>query len=455
MAVGAWLTARIREQNVKEQTILPSAIAHAPEAVGPLWPPAIDRLARWMLDRQWLVLACLYLLGLAPRLWDSGRRSFLYDEPASVGIAALPFDQFRVAQWVEANMSMYRLALFVWLRLVGVGAEEGTIRLLSAMLGAAAVPLTYLLGRRLHSHTAGLIAAGLLVVHSYHASLSQEARAYAAFSSLTVLSYLMLDHALVGGRRRDWVLHGLVTSLAFYSHFFTAFTILAQGLFVLSRRSRAALLGLLWSGAIMALILAQLVPFFLQLPNASRLGHLDGPDFGYVLSTLDRLGGANLAMLAAYVILAALGIGLGGAAARSSGYGSWLLLTWLLGPLGLALGIFLVRPIFKDRYFLAILPALPLLAGVGLARLPRATGPAVFGAAAGLSLWVLLGHMPDRGDQRWREAVSHAMGIAQPGDGWIFASKLGQNAFEYYAGWHWNRNPAAPLCRRARAARLA
>jgi uncharacterized membrane protein len=82
--------------------------------------------------------------------------------------------------------------------------------------------------------------------------LSQEARSYSALGILTIGSYLALDRALQSGRWRDWVLHGLVTALAFYCHSYAVFIILAQALFVFSRRSWAGLAGLLASGMLNA-----------------------------------------------------------------------------------------------------------------------------------------------------------------------------------------------------------
>src|SRR5207249_10008963 len=102
----------------------------------------------------------------------------------------------------------------------------------------------------------------LLAVNGFHIVESQEARAYSALSALTILSYLLLDRAIRLGRRRDWLLHGLVNALAFYCHFFAGLTFLAQGVFVLSRRSRAVTLGLLASALVTAALLAQLAPVF-------------------------------------------------------------------------------------------------------------------------------------------------------------------------------------------------
>jgi hypothetical protein len=71
-------------------------------------------------------------------------------------------------------------------------------------------------------------------------------------------------------------------------------------------------------------------------------------------------------------------------------------------------------------------------------------GAAALGAVAWLSLGKPQGSFGEGYNEQYRDAVSYAIGNAQPGDGWVFVSKWSQFAFEYYAGWHWGRNPAAP-----------
>jgi mannosyltransferase len=404
-----------------------------------VWP---NRLLSRLLDDR-LVLPGLYLLGLAPRLWDLGRRSFWLDELSSVGTSALSFGDLRQALTVEANMTLYYWALFVWLRLVGFGADEWLIRLLSVIVASGAIPLSYLLGRRLHSRPAGLAAAGLLAANPFHILMSQEARAYAQLSVLTLMSFLLLDRAVERGRWRDWLWHGLVSTLAWYSHFYTALTMLGQGLFVLTRRSRAAVAGLAISGLLMLLLLAQLVPFFMRQAGGAKLSHLLRPDLRDGLNFLISFAGGSEPTFALYLVFILVGL-LSGAAARAAGYRAWLLLSWLLVPTVLAFGVSQIRPIFNDRYLFATLPALPLLAGVGLARLPRSLGWVCGSVLVALSLWTLTGDFAVRRDEQWREAVAYTSARAQPGDGYIFVSKWGQNGFEYYADWHWGTNPRAP-----------
>jgi mannosyltransferase len=394
-----------------------------------------------------LLLVGICLLALVLRLWGIGQRSLWLDELSALAATAIELQDFLVALSVDANMTLYYWLLFVWLQIVGVGSEEALLRLPSAVAGVAAIPLIYVLGRRLHSRAAGVAAAALLAVNGFHVIMSQEARSYALLGTLTILSYLALDGALESGRRRDWVLHGVATALSFYCHSFTIFTVVAQGVFVVSRRSRAALLGLIGSGILMALLLAQLVPFLIRQSSGAKLSRLLPPGVEDGLNLLVAFSGGSHGAVAAYLALAALGAFVAGPGTRGRAYRNWMVLTWLLVPVALALAISVVQPILQIRYLFAILPALTLVAGIGLAGLPRPAGMATFAVIAALSLISIQAQLKGlgvRGNDDWRQAVSHALSNAQPGDGWIFVSKKGQSGFEYYAHWHWGRNPAAP-----------
>src|SRR5688572_27205092 len=196
------------------QEALATAVGNSAAALGGVVRPAVTAGSRsaWLAGDR-LVLAALFVFALGIRCWNLGQRSFWLDELTFVSVAALDLADFLRALTLEANGSLYLWALFGWLRAVGFSADEALIRLLSALLGAAAVPLTYLVGRRLHSPRAGLAAALLLATHGFHIALAQEVRSYPLYSTLVVLSYLTLYRALERNRHRDWALHGLIAAL--------------------------------------------------------------------------------------------------------------------------------------------------------------------------------------------------------------------------------------------------
>jgi len=87
-------------------------------------------------------------------------------------------------------------------------------RLLIVVFGVACVLLTYAIGRRLWGPRAGLCAAALLGVNALHIEYSQVIRTDVQASALMLLCVLASLSILDHGRRREYVLAGLLLGLA-------------------------------------------------------------------------------------------------------------------------------------------------------------------------------------------------------------------------------------------------
>ena len=85
---------------------------------------------------------------------------------------------------VELSPPLYHLLLAGWRRLAGDG--DYALRLLSVLLGTAAIPATYLLGRTLFGRRAALVAALLATVAPLYVGYAQEAAMYALFALLAL-----------------------------------------------------------------------------------------------------------------------------------------------------------------------------------------------------------------------------------------------------------------------------
>src|SRR5690242_15230387 len=111
------------------------------------------------------VISGITALAAVLRLLYLGKKSFWMDEIVSVSIARLDPAGFRniVLSW-ELNEGLYYTLLRNWMHL---GQSEFFIRLLSLLPSVAAIPFVYLLGRRLVSEKAGLVAALLLAVNAF------------------------------------------------------------------------------------------------------------------------------------------------------------------------------------------------------------------------------------------------------------------------------------------------
>jgi hypothetical protein len=390
----------------------------------------------------WLIYDALCRSPLGGRLRDLGARSLWVDELFSVGLAAQnPSTILTVLYGEEANMALYYGFMYVWVRLVGAGADETWMRLPSVLFGVAGLWALYRLGSRLDRPATGLIAAGFAAVNAYHVEMSQEARAYTMWAFLATLSWVALIDALDSGKRRAWLRYVAWTSVAFYAHLFTLFIIAAQVVVVAMRSRVSEWRVLVASGVLIVALCTPFVPFFLSNSDGSQILHVRQSGPQDVFNLVRLFAGASTPLVVAYAALALIGAGVAvyrAAQARDrAAFGRAVApLAWLLVPV---LTIFLlsyVKPMFKERYLFGAMPAFPLLAALGLMALrPLLVRPLAILGLVGLAIVPIANGLEIRQSENWRGAVAYLDASIQPGDGAIFISKRGQLGYEYYGGW--------------------
>jgi 4-amino-4-deoxy-L-arabinose transferase-like glycosyltransferase len=113
------------------------------------------------------------------------------------------------------------------------------------------VPVGYLIGRQLASRRAGLTLAALVAVNPMLIWYSQEARAYSLLVLLCAASLVFFLRARRTGRALDLGLWALFSALALCSHYFAAFPIAVEAVWLLTifRRDRETLLSVAAVGA--------------------------------------------------------------------------------------------------------------------------------------------------------------------------------------------------------------
>jgi hypothetical protein len=125
-------------------------------------------------------------------------------------------------------------------------------------MGVATIPVAYLVGRELASRRAGLVLAALVAFNPLLVWYSQEARPYSLFALLGAVSLLFFARALRGRGPRDLWLWAAASVLALLTHYFAAFLVVPEGLWlawVWRPRSRAIV-----PGALVAAVGAALIP---------------------------------------------------------------------------------------------------------------------------------------------------------------------------------------------------
>jgi 4-amino-4-deoxy-L-arabinose transferase-like glycosyltransferase len=241
-------------------------------------------------SRTFWIVAGLTLGGATLRFATLGIQSYHHDEIVTA-TRILPGGFWQAMEAVGSSESappLYYALAWLWTQVTGIG--EFGLRSISALAGAATIPIAYLLATALTTPPtgrnprdgrgfrpvgrgdAGIAAAALVAVNPMLIWYSQEARAYALFALLTALSLLYFVRALDHGRRRDFVLWGVFSALALATHYFAAFPVAAEALWLLYRRRRETAPGLaIAAGA--GLFLAPLAIHQMSIGHAEWIGN--------------------------------------------------------------------------------------------------------------------------------------------------------------------------------------
>lgn len=158
----------------------------------PLNAPATPR------DLAWVVVLAAGALAL--RLYHLDWQGLWHDEAGSVTIARAPLSHIldfflHRTEPFELNPPVYYLLLRAWTSVVGT--TDLAVRLLSAVAGAAAMPLAWRLGRRLFGVRAALYGAAFVAVSQLGVMFS---RRHAATRSWCRCGSSRATHSFTHGR---------------------------------------------------------------------------------------------------------------------------------------------------------------------------------------------------------------------------------------------------------------
>ena len=315
--------------------------------------------------------------GVALRFSTLGLQSYHHDEVITAA-RVLPGSFGHMLHEVHRSEStpwLYYVIGWAWSKAFGLG--EVGLRSLSALFGAATIPVAFLIGRELAGRRAGLIAMALVAVNPMLIWYSQEARAYSLLVFCCALSLLYFLRFRRSARGTDLALWAGTSALALASHYFAAFPISVEVVWLLvasrpRRRVFAAVAAIAASGLALA-------PLALHQANAEHATWIvnsslsdrieDAADSIFIGETGKVIGASSPregyaaipALLAAAIVALALLPG-GGAERRAAAIAAAV----GFGAVGLALGLAAVG----QDYVLArnLIPALlPLLVALAVA----------------------------------------------------------------------------------------
>jgi mannosyltransferase len=388
--------------------------ASPPEVPGSPAPTAVTS--------AWL-LGAIVVLGAALRFSTLGEQSFWSDEATTWGIVAHGLGHlWTTVPKTESTPPLYYLLLWFWSRAFGI--REVGLRSLSALFGTLTIPVMWAIGRRLVSERVGLVAALLTAVNPLLFWYSQEARAYALMLMMSALTVLMLVRALEQPSRRRLLAWGVVSAIAICSHYFAAFAVVPEAVWLgiaLRRRGLLSAANAVVAAGPVVVIGAALLPLVIR-QNDGRASYIsnESGSLAYRLGQLvkqDVIGDgqpakALLTALGCLLVAGALVL-LSRRGSASERRAAWLPIA--LGAAGVVLALLVcigITDYFDTRNMLSTWPALALVVAIGLgcARAGRA-GALLTAGLVVLALFCISIIIRDPNWQRdnWRGAA-HAIG---------------------------------------------
>ena len=416
------------------------ATREAAVAGTPMAGPPLTRL------HTTLVLTLLTVAGAWLRLSHLGTKSLWLDEGATVALAHASWQHFAWVWWHgEANLqTIYFLLMRGWIQL---GDSESWLRLPSALFGIATIPLLYVIARKFMPEEPALAAVALLTFSPTHVYYSQEARSYTLAILMVLLSTYFFVRAVEKCQRQDWMLWALVSTLAFYSHDFTALVLVAQaGSLAFKRGPKRARPMLMWGSIIFLLALPGLTYVFRASPENLHFIWMPRPSFREFWHLAGFFGGYGVKLAVAGILWGAAILTIWRRRHLSDDsdvlwLGALILLWALLPPLILA-AISLLQPMFLQRYVVFSLPAALLLGALGMNALNKwKIGLLLVVLLCGMSIPAIVrGYHKPRED--WRAASAVVLSKAGSGDAVVFFPFYTRIMLDYYRDRYAGAAPA-------------
>jgi mannosyltransferase len=201
----------------------------------PLAPATRARAA--LADPAVLAVVALTVLATALRFYHLGHQGFWFDEAnASNDMRFSPGKMLGLLPQNQTTPPLYYLVGWVWGRVFGF--SEVPLRTLSALAGVATVPLAYVIGQRMISVRAGVIAAALTACNPFLIWYSQEARPYELLVALTAVGLLTFDLARREPSVRRVAVWAVVSALGLATHYYALLVVVPQALWLLALHRR-------------------------------------------------------------------------------------------------------------------------------------------------------------------------------------------------------------------------
>jgi mannosyltransferase len=387
------------------------------------------------------ILLSLTIAGLFLRFYNLGFNSLWLDEASTYTFASMSIPGI----WQATTAGEFNPPLFYWIEhlMLTIGNNEVILRFIPALLGVLTIPLIYFVGKEFIDKNVGIIAAAACTFSPFLIYYSQEARAYSMGLFFVAFATFYFLKALKTNETIYWILFGVLSALAFWSHFYTLVIIGAMGLYALAVKipefmhDIRTLKPLVVAAAVFAIICLPLIIVTIQL-FAKRTA--SAPTFGIqgidiVIETFRELSGFST--IAMYLLLILFAVGIAQALLLDRKKGIFLLALTLL-PFAIS-WILSYRIPMVPRYLIVFAPV--FFVGIALAYKPVFTFISNRGVVYGfIALMILLSittpfftsYYTQYTKEDWRGFSGQIHQLTRPGDFIVLAPGYIYQPFDYY-----------------------
>jgi mannosyltransferase len=261
------------------------------------------------------ILIILTAIGLVIRFYHLDYNSLWLDESMTYQFSLHPFSEY----WdLISRGGEVHPPLLYWLEyfMLFFGNNEFNLRFIPAIIGTATIPLTYSLGKEILDRNVGIIAAGLLTFSSFHILYSQEARMYSLLLFFITLALIYFLRALRSDSNRPWIIFGICSGLAFWTHFYAIIIIGFLFLFAVGvhwnniRQNIRNIRPIILSAGVfliisLPLIIVAVPLFFIRTGSTPTWGY-QGMEL--IISTFQQFSGNNPVLMVIFILLFICGI---------------------------------------------------------------------------------------------------------------------------------------------------
>lgn len=422
---------------------------------------------------EMFALVLLILLAAALRFYRLAAQDIWGDEVFSIFLSQQPLNVV-LAGASDTHPPFYPFLLFGWLQLAG--ATAFATRALSALIGILAVPLIFVLAKRITPRPrVRWFAAILLAVSPLMIYYSQETRMYELVTILCLASsYWMLKCAALWQRRQSedsplhlrssapWretasVFYAFFTLLALYTHYSAFFVLAAQNVFALIhfRNQRAALMR--WFVRQVFFVIAYLPWIIVQTSFLRGKASARFDEWGW--HGIEMIFGKTFLAFSAgvttefpipqiaatlFLTFAVFGVYVMARAKdsstplRSAQNVAWFALMYFLVPIIIAYVVNPIMPFFFERYVLVALPGFLLVVAFGIDRFADHDQRAALGMLLLLISINAFASFNFYFDEKYAKGkygkmMAYVSQNAQPGDVLILNNPLQKPLYRYYA----------------------